>query len=113
MITSSLALSISLSFAALAALCLSLNRHHSDVLQSKPQDGRVALLRTVGWTGIGLSLILTGYAEGWVFAPVQWIGATSCAGLLLVLLLAYRPRFVPPAAAASLLFSVIGAFLIH
>lgn len=103
MTTSALALNFGMGFAALSALCLSLDRHHREVFRSKPGPRRVVLLRTAGWVGLGLSLLLTGHVEGWSFGPVQWIGALTGAGLALVLLLSYRPRIVYPASAVSLL----------
>lgn len=103
MTPSALALSLGLGFAALSALCLSLDRHHREVFQSKPGKRRVVLLRTAGWVGIGLSLLLAGHLEGWAFAPVLWIGALTGAGVALVLLLSYRPRSVYPASAVALL----------
>lgn len=112
MMPSALALNLGLGFAALSALCLSLDRHHREVFQSRPGKRRVALLRTAGWVGIGLSLFVTGQVEGWAFAPVQWIGALTGAGLALVLLLSYRPRIVYPASAASLLVGSAAAFFL-
>lgn len=97
-----LALNLGLSFAALAALCLSLNRHHADIFGTKPSGRRVVLLRILGWAGLVLGLVVAGEAEGWGFGPVQWIGALSGAGAGLVLLLSYRPRLVAPAGATAL-----------
>lgn len=102
MTPSILMLNLSLGFAALSALCLSLNRHHGEIVRAKPGRRRILLLRAVGWAGIGLSLLVAGEAEGWGFGPVQWIGTLTGAGLGLVLLLSYRPRLVGWAAAAAL-----------
>ncbi|GJD96734.1 DUF3325 domain-containing protein [Methylobacterium iners] len=109
---SALALSFGLGFAALSALCLSLDRHHREVFQSRPGKRRVVLLRTAGWLGLGLSLLLAGHAEGWAFAPVQWLGALTGAGVVLVLLLSYRPSIVYPASVASLLAGSAATFLL-
>ncbi|KQT46601.1 iron transporter [Methylobacterium sp. Leaf456] len=107
-----LALNLGLSFAALSALCLSLNRHHAESFGAKPSGRRVVLLRVLGWIGIGLCLIVAGEAEGWGFGPVQWIGAMTGAGVGLVLLLSYRPRLVATAGAAALgLAMTVGALL--
>ncbi|MFY9290134.1 MAG: DUF3325 domain-containing protein [Methylorubrum rhodinum] len=108
-----LALNLSLSFAALSALCLSLNRHHAETFGSKPGMRRVMLLRVLGWAGIGLCLIVAGEAEGWDFGPVQWIGAVSGAGIGLVLLLSYRPRLVALAGTVALGLAMVGGVLLR
>lgn len=112
MTPSILALNLTLSFAALAALCLSQHRHHAEILGSRPGGRRVFLLRVLGWLGIALSLLLAGYTEGWAFGSVQWIGALTGAGFVLVLLLSYKPRLVAAACAAACLLTVTGAFLL-
>lgn len=112
MTPASLVLNLGLGFAALAALCLSLNRHQSEVLHTRPSGRQVAGLRVLGWFGIVLSLILAGQAEGWAFGPVQWVGALTGAGVLLVLLLSYRPRLVAPACALALLAAATGGLFL-
>ncbi|WP_232631915.1 DUF3325 domain-containing protein [Methylobacterium sp. Leaf118] len=103
-----LVLNLGLSFAALSALCLGLNRHQADILRTRPSGQQVAGLRLLGWLGLGLSLLLAGQAEGWAFGPVQWLGALTGAGVALVLLLSYRPRLVGPACVLALLAAVLG-----
>lgn len=97
-----LAANLGLSFAALAALCLSLNRHHAEVFDRKAERTAVLRLRLFGWGAIALSFVVAGLFEGWAFGPVQWTGALIGAAAALVLLLSYRPRFVAPAALAAL-----------
>ncbi|WP_342148456.1 DUF3325 domain-containing protein [Methylorubrum sp. SB2] len=108
-----LALDLGLSFAALVALCLSLNRHHAEISGTRPSGRRVALLRVLGWAGLALGLLVAGEAEGWSFGPVRWVGALSGAGAGLVLLLSYRPRLVAPAGAAALGLALAGGALLH
>ncbi|MBD8907211.1 DUF3325 domain-containing protein [Methylorubrum zatmanii] len=102
MTPSILAANLGLSFAALAALCLSLNRHHAEVFDRKAERAAVLRLRAFGWAAIAASLVVAGIGEGWAFGPVQWIGALTGAALGLVLLLSYRPRYVAPAALVAL-----------
>ncbi|TFZ60370.1 DUF3325 domain-containing protein [Methylorubrum sp. Q1] len=102
-----LAVNLSLSFAGLAALCLSLNRHHAEVFDRRAERAAVLRLRLFGWLAIALSLVVAGLWEGWAFGPVQWIGALTGAALGLVLLLSYRPRYVAPAALAALVAAAL------
>lgn len=93
-----LLLNLGLSYAGLAALCLSMKRHHSAIFAAQPERRPMLLLRAVGWIAIGLSFASAVHGEGWAFGPVQWIGGLTAAALLLVLVLSYRPRFVLPTA---------------
>jgi hypothetical protein len=87
---------LSLSYLGLAALCLSMKRHHLAVLDAPVAPRRSLLLRVLGWMGIGLSFALAVNGDGWNFGPVQWIGSITCAGLLVVGVLSYRPRYLLP-----------------
>ncbi|MEH3116471.1 MAG: DUF3325 domain-containing protein [Methylorubrum populi] len=97
-----LAANLGFGFAALAALCLSLNRHHAEVFDRRAERAAVLRLRVFGWSAIAVSLAVAGLCEGWHFGAVQWIGALTGAGVALVLLLSFRPRYVAPAAVAAL-----------
>jgi hypothetical protein len=97
-----LALNVALSFAGLAALALSLDRHHRDAFLTRAPKGRARSLRWTGWGAILLSLAASVALEGWNFGPVQWIGALTGAALLVVALLSYRPGWLRPAALAAL-----------
>ncbi|MNP76980.1 hypothetical protein D3C76_1743170 [compost metagenome] len=49
-------------------------------------------MRTAGWLALLASLVLCAQAWGWAMGPVAWFGAMSLAGMVLVMLLPYRPR---------------------
>ena len=49
---------LALSFAALAALCLSMNRHHAAAFTAKPSRRTMLGLRAAGWAGIALCFAL-------------------------------------------------------
>lgn len=102
MTASALALSLALSFAGLAALALSLDRHHRAVLRTPAPRGRAVGLRAAGWCGIALSLAAAITCAGWNFGPVQWLGALTGAALAVVALLSYRPAWLRPAALLAL-----------
>ncbi|GJE61666.1 DUF3325 domain-containing protein [Methylobacterium trifolii] len=97
-----LGLNLALCFSGLAALALSLDRHHRDAFLRRVPPGRARSLRAAGWAGIGLSLAAAIALEGWNFGPVQWIGALTGGALLVVAFLSYRPGWLRPAALAAL-----------
>ncbi len=81
-----------LGFLGLAALCLSLGRHHQVLWPSPPTRRRVLGLRAAGWTLVALSLAAALHFDGGAFGPVHWLGSLIGAALLLVVTLSYRPR---------------------
>lgn len=107
-----LVLNLALSFAAMAALCLSMDRHHAAAFLVRPTRRRALALRIAGWAGIGLSFAAAVLLDGWNFGPVQWIGTLSGAALLTVALLAYRPGWLRPAALAAIPLAVIAALAV-
>ena len=102
MTMSAVALSLALSFAGLATLALSLDRHHRAALRTPAPRRRAVGLRAAGWCGILLSLAAAIACAGWNFGPVQWIGALTGAAMAVVALLSYRPDWLRPAALIAL-----------
>ncbi|TNC11048.1 DUF3325 domain-containing protein [Methylobacterium terricola] len=101
-----------LSFLGLAALCLSMGRHHQALWPVPPESRRVLGLRVAGWTLIGLSLAAAIRLDGWNFGPVDWLGSLTGAGLLLIVVQSYRPRvllWLVPVAAAITAVAALGA----
>ncbi|MFH6784435.1 MULTISPECIES: DUF3325 domain-containing protein [Methylobacterium] len=110
--TSTLVVGAGLGFLGLAALCLSLGRHHQALWPTPPDRRRVLGLRVAGWTLIALSLAAAIRLEGWNFGPVDWIGSLTGAGLLLIVVQSYRPRallWLVPLAAAVTAAAALGA----
>ncbi len=81
-----------LAYAGMAALCQGLERHFKQTWQRPPSPGLRRALRLSGWALLAASLAAGVHAWGWAMGPVGWLGQISLAGLLLVLLLPYRPR---------------------
>lgn len=97
-----------LNLLALAAACLSLSRHHRDLFGSAPSQSRVRLLRGVALVDGVLALAYAIHVIGMELGIVYWACLLMIAGAALVLLLAWRPRWALPTAAAM---PVIGGVL--
>ena len=67
-------------------------------------------MRISGWLLLALSLWAAVSAAGWGLGLVQWFAVLMLSGLLLVLLLPYRPRLALSLAGVSLLASPVAAF---
>ncbi|MDD1022530.1 DUF3325 domain-containing protein [Pseudomonas sp. TNT2022 ID1048] len=102
-------LALLLCFSGFTGLCLSLDRHHGELLGHKPTTRRQQGLRLGGWLLLGLSLAAAVQGTGWSLGLVQWCAVLMCSALLLVLLLPYRPRLVLSMAGASLLACPLAA----
>lgn len=106
-----LVLNLALSFSAMAAFCLSLDRHHAEAFRVRAARRRTLALRLCGWAGIALSFAMAVLFDGWNFGPVQWLGALSGAALLVVAIGSYRPRWLRPAALAALPLALVAALI--
>ncbi|MBD9414465.1 DUF3325 domain-containing protein [Pseudomonas sp. PDM16] len=89
----------SLSYLAMAALCLAMSRHHKVLLSGSPTPARQRGLRGLAVLGLGFGLALCWVARGGEIGAVLWLCLVMLAGLLLVALLAWRERWVLPLAA--------------
>jgi Protein of unknown function (DUF3325) len=104
-------LALALSYAGFVALALSMDRHHRQVWGRVP-SGRMRLaLRLAGAAGLASALAACVAHAGGSVGPVLWFGLLSAAGLVVVLLLALRPRAVVVlAVTATLLAGAIGGY---
>jgi hypothetical protein len=98
-------------YGGFAALCLSMDRHHVDLLGRKPSARRRRNMRLGGWLLLALSLWAAVSAAGWGLGLVEWFAVLMSSALLLVLLLPYRPRLALSLAAMGLLASPVCAVL--
>jgi hypothetical protein len=107
-----LLVSAGLGFLGLAALSLSLGRHHQALWPTPPDRRRILGLRAAGWALIALSLAAAIRLDGWNFGPVDWLGTLTGAGLLLIVVQSYRPRallWLVPVAALVALAAALGS----
>ncbi|KQQ50743.1 hypothetical protein ASF84_20960 [Pseudomonas sp. Leaf127] len=100
-----------LCYGGFTALCLSMERHYSDLLAGKPSLRRRRVLKVVGWLLLCVSAWAAVSAEGWTLGLVKWSAVLMASAVLLVFLLPYRPRWVLGLAGAALLLSPLAAWL--
>ena len=103
-------LALLLTYAGFTALCLSMPRHHAELLGHKPSTRRRRGLALAGWLLLTLSLWAAVAANGWSFGLVDWFAVLMLSALALVLLLPYRPRLALALAGLSLLASPVAAW---
>ncbi len=104
-------LALLLCYAGFTALCLSTDRHHGELLRSKPSPQRRLGLRASGWLLLLGSIWPAVAIAGWSQGLVEWCAVLMLSALLLVLLLPYRPRLALSLAGAGLLASPVAAFV--
>lgn len=103
-------LALMMCYAGFTALCLSTDRHHDELLHSKPSPARRLSLRAAGWLLLVLSIWPAVTVTGWSQGLVEWCAVLMLSALLLVLLLPYRPRLALILAGVGLLTSPVAAF---
>lgn len=103
-------LALLLCYVGFTALCLSMPRHHDELLGRKPSSRRARNLKLAGWSLLCLSLWVAVAAKGWGFGLVDWFAVLMFSALLLVLLMPYRPKLALSLAALSLLAAPVAAW---
>ena len=98
-----------LCYAGFTALCLSMDRHHADLLGRKPPRRLRLGLKLAGGMLLALSLSASVSVTDWGLGLVEWFAVLMLSALLLVLVMPYRPRLALTLAGASLLASPIVA----
>lgn len=103
-------LALLLCYGGFTALCLSMDRHHAELLGRKPSTARRRMLKGSGWLLLAFSLWAAVASTGWELGVVEWCAVLMLSALLLVLLMPYRPRLALALAGLSLLASPVVAF---
>jgi hypothetical protein len=94
-------LAFGLNYLAMLASCLAMARHHRALLGPAPSPGRVRGLRGAALVGTALALGLCIHQQGGEVGTVLWLCLLMLSGLVLVGLLAWRPRWALPLAAGA------------
>ena len=102
-------LALLLCYGGFTALCLSMDRHHADLLRRKLSSRSRQLFRVAGWLLLSVSLWSALAVTDWALGLVEWFAVLMLSALLLVLLLPYRPRLALALAGLSLLASPMAA----
>jgi magnesium-transporting ATPase (P-type) len=100
-------LALLLCYAGFTALCLSMARHHADLLGRKLSARLRQWLKVSGWVLLAISLSAAVSVMNWALGLVEWFAVLMLSALLLVLLMPYRPRLALALAGVSLLASPI------
>ncbi|PRA63791.1 hypothetical protein CQ065_13060 [Pseudomonas sp. MYb187] len=96
-------------FAGFAILCLSMEKHHKDLLKAAPSAARLRSLRIGGWLLLLVALWLAVNHSGWAMGLVELFAVLMAGVTLWVFLLPYKPRLLLGALAISL---VLGPVLV-
>lgn len=103
-------LALLLCYAGFTGLCLSMDRHHAELLGYKPTARRRLGLRLGGWLLLVLALWAAVANAGWSLGLVQWFAVLMLSAGLLVWLLPYQPRLALRLAGLGLLACPIAVF---
>ena len=96
-----------LCYSGFTALCLSMERHHAELIGRKPSPRRRQAMRVGGWLLLTVSLWAAVTSTGWSLGLVEWFAVLMLSALLLVLLMPYRPRLALTLAWCSVLASPV------
>jgi hypothetical protein len=92
-----------LAYAAIACLCLAVDRHHREVLGGIPARTKRIGLRTAGVILLLLSYAAAVSVRGWGIGTVNWGGTLSVSAIAFTLLLPFQPVWALCVAAAGVL----------
>lgn len=91
-------LSLALCFSGFVALCLSVDRHHEQVLGKRPPAALGRTLRFTGWLALLAAAAPCIDQLGVSVGLSLWAALLSIGAIVQVLLLTYTPRLIVPLA---------------
>jgi len=103
--------SLLLSFAAFAALAMTMDKHHRDLFGAPPGKGRRQLFTMAGWLLLAASALPLIQLQGAVIGMLFWLGLLTASALGVAMVLSYRPRLLPTAGLAAIPLSLCAAAL--
>lgn len=93
------------SYIAFCLLALAMFSHHREVLGKAPSDKLSRALFIAGWTGLALTYWGCTVDQGIAYGSIIYFGVLAVSGVLVILTLSYRAKFMPYAMALSAMFS--------
>ena len=105
-----LILAFALSYLAMMLLCLTMNRHRGALLRSGARLPGKPIMQSLAAGCFAFALWLCVSSQGGEIGTVVWLCLVMLAGVLLVLLLAWRSRWVLPLAPLLVVCGALGMF---
>lgn len=99
-----------LCYLGFTALCLSMGRHYDVLIGGALSRHRSQGFRLLGWVALLLSPYVALDSQGLGQALVQWFAALMGSAVVLVFVMAYRPRLALSLAGVGVLLSPVAAF---
>lgn len=93
------------SYIAFGLLALAMFSHHREVLGKVPSDKQSRILSITGWLGLAFTYWGCTLEQGAAYGSVIYFGLLTVSGLLVIMTLSYRAKFMPYAMALSAIFS--------
>ncbi|MFT5789396.1 MAG: hypothetical protein ACI8SJ_001512 [Shewanella sp.] len=93
------------SYIAFSLLALAMFSHYRDVLGKAPSNKQSRGLSIAGWFGLALTYWGCTIDQGVAYGSVIYFGLLAASGLLVIMTLSYRAKFMPYAMALSAIFS--------
>ncbi|PKG58061.1 DUF3325 domain-containing protein [Shewanella sp. Choline-02u-19] len=93
------------SYIAFGLLALAMFSHHREVLGKAPSDKQSRRLSITGWLGLALTYWGCTLDQGVAYGSIIYFGLLAASGLLVIMTLSYRAKFMPYAMALSAIFS--------
>ena len=95
------------SYLTFGLLALAMFSHYRDACGKAPSPLQARLLYIAGWVGISTTYWGCITDQGFAYGSILFFGLLSFAGLLVILMLSYRAKFLPHSMAASTVFSSV------
>ncbi|ACJ30114.1 Conserved hypothetical protein [Shewanella piezotolerans WP3] len=92
-------------YIAFSLLALAMFSHHREALGYAPSEKRCRVLSTAGWFGLALTYWGCTLQQGFAYGSIIYFGLLAVAGLLVVITLSYRAKFMPYAMGLSAIIS--------
>ncbi|WOT04179.1 DUF3325 domain-containing protein [Shewanella youngdeokensis] len=96
---------LGLSYIAFCLLVLAMFSHHREIFGQAPTAKQTRYFSVAGWLGLLLTYCGCVVDSGFGYGTVVFLGLLSASGLLVVLTLSYRAKFVPFAMGLSAILS--------